>query len=52
MTEELYEGSFEGSYYHWTCGNCGEMNETEEDVRGQETSCEFCEVTNEITGSI
>lgn len=49
---ELYEGSFEGIWYHWTCGNCGIVNEVEEDIRNQETECEFCEETNEIEGSI
>lgn len=49
---ELYEGQFEGMWYHWTCANCDERNETEEDIRNQEVECEYCEKTNEIQGSI
>ena len=49
--EEKVQGNFEGVWYHWTCGACQEMNETEEDVRNSEATCEHCSEENEVQGN-
>lgn len=40
--DEIEEGPFEGVYYRSTCPHCEEMNETEEDIRGQIIGCDEC----------
>lgn len=51
MSEKLLESLFEGVYYHWNCAHCENINEEEEDVRGQEVICGFCNKKSIVVGS-
>lgn len=51
MAEDI-ESDFEGVWYHWTCGACGAMCESENDVRGAEAECDACGATSTVTGTI
>ncbi|MFE6966927.1 hypothetical protein ACFVAJ_17585 [Agromyces sp. NPDC057679] len=45
MDDDELEADFEGIWYRWRCPGCDNINEQENDPRGEEIECEVCDYT-------
>ena len=47
LVDVIYETSL-AEFYRWTCDECGDVFETEFDIRGNIVTCENCGAKNRI----
>jgi hypothetical protein len=48
--EEEVEHYTDRIAFWWTCGSCGDIQESEYDQRGQQVTCEMCGVKGKLLG--